>query len=263
MKDTSPENYGLAGGGYSISALLFDGIAKIQKKVFNKDGQWDGALPQYEAQCLTSGEDTNGCTVWGWQNAIEIFEKYVYKIDKNYSERYTYNVAGISGNGAVPSVIGATIQETGLIDESEMPFVDTYEKFIQPRPMTLQYLSLGKKWCSKYRFDFDYVYSYKMRDKNKRIELMKEHLQYSPLCISVSAWYFEGVSQTFVDGGYENNHWCVCYGYDERGWKVFDSYDNSRKIVSYNHNIGVCMWFVLPKKIQFIDYLISLFNANK
>jgi len=259
------QNYGLCKEGYSLKALIFDGVCLGKKRIVNTTGQWDGSIPRYEAQASEDGWDTDGCTVWGTQNCIETLEKHRFGVEKNYSERYTYNGAKIQRPGSTPDFVGAVIDELGLLEEHEMPFTKTYEEFITPRPLDDASIKKGKEWLKKYSFSYDFVFPYKNKMKNgeKKIELMKEHLKYSPLGVSVSAWYLDGVSDTYIDAGYENNHWCECYGWNEKGWKIFDSYDNSKKILSFDHNISTCMWYSLNHRMTFRNIFNLLIHANK
>jgi hypothetical protein len=97
---------------------------------------------------------------------------------------------------------------------------------------------------------------------------MKEALKYSPLGVSVTAWYEE--DGVYVDRGQLNNHWCVCYGYiedeGETYWKIFDSYDHSTKMLHPDHNISFCKRYSLSVKSEqkvsvwerFINWIKSL-----
>ena len=83
------------------------------------------------------------------------------------------------------------------------------------------------------------------RTKNGKI---KECLRYSPLGVSVTAWVYDDETETFIDNGIPNTHWCVLYGWNDKGWKIFDSYNQSKKILSYDHNIQMCKRYLLTSK---------------
>lgn len=73
--------------------------------------------------------------------------------------------------------------------------------------------------------------------KEEKTKLIKEHLKYSPLGVSVTAWSEkDGV---YVDNGQRNTHWTMLYGWTDKGWKIYDSYAPHRKILSFDHNIEV------------------------
>lgn len=231
-------------------------FSPIPKIVLEPNGQWDDSIPVYEAQKLEDGEDEDGCSVWGTENAIEFLMKKLNGKDFNYSERYIYNVSNTLPPGNDPHVIAETVRNFGLIDEAMLPITKTLDDFIKPRPMNEVFIKLGKQWLDDYDFKHEWLFV-KGMEKESRTERMKEYLLYSPLGISVTAWIME--NEVYVDYNEPNNHWCVCFGWNDRGWKVFDSYDQSVKIVSFDHNIQYCKRYFIQKKVN-KGYLTYLFE---
>ncbi len=221
-------------------------INSLPKTVLQPDGQWDKYLPLYEAQA--EKYETYGCTVWGTENAIEILEKRLYGIDTNHSERFIYILGGVKPPGADPHTICEVIRKNGLIPNESLPYPATYEEFIAPNPMKEGYLKQGREYLDKRSVGHEWVFT--NVDKKTQISRMKEALMYSPLGISVSAWYSE--DGIYIDQGQANNHWTVCYGYTEANgkifWKVFDSYDHSLKILHPDHNIQFCKRFSITTR---------------
>lgn len=229
--------------------------AVVNKTVLMEDGQWDEFLPDYEPQ-FGGDWDTYGCTVWGTENALEILDRFYSRIT-NYSERYPYILANVKqGVGADPHNVAEVIRENGLIPDDKLPMTKTYPEFVTPKPMSEKFLNIGKSWLKKFEFKHEYLW-WSMPGKDERIALIKDALKYSPLGCSVTAWYLE--NGLYVDKGRPNNHWCVIYGWTDRGWKVFDSYLQCTKIVSFDHKIKyVKSYFLFPKGKEKTTTLVLL-----
>lgn len=220
---------------------MLGGLGSLPKTIVQPDGQWGAYLPQYEPQ-FGGGWDTDGCTVWGTQNAIETLVRKLCGREDNYSERYTYILAGVRPPGGDPHVVAETIRKQGLISQSELPMTQNFNEFITPDPMLAGYLAKGKNWLNAFVFGHDWVYT-KEPAKTDRTILIKEALTYSPVAVSVTAWYEkDGI---YVDQGRPNCHWCVCYGWTDKGWKIFDSYDQSLKIYSFDSSIEFAKRYLL------------------
>jgi hypothetical protein len=223
------------------------GTSKLPLEVLAPDGQWDADKPVYEPQA--EHYETWGCTDWGWLNAIEFYLHRKFGITANFIERYIYILAHIREPGADPHHIAEVIRHEGLIETGLDAVPPTYAEFIEPDPLPARLLVSGQHWLNRFSFTHEWVLDGSRTVPEEQTRILKENLRYSPLGISVTAWYEkDGV---YIDGGAPNNHWCVLYGWTDRGWKVFDSYDHSEKIVSFDHNIRFAKRFhigVAPKQ---------------
>ncbi len=230
------------------------GSSALPRVVVQPSGQWDDFLPDYEPQ-FNQNYDTDGCAVWGTENAIEIFGKKITGRELNYSERFIYILAGVRPPGADPHHIAEVIRANGLIDDSELPMTNSFSEFLKPNPMTSKYLGEGKGWLNVFEFGHEWLFA-QPTTKDNRIKLIKEALQYSPVAISVSAWHLEG--DIYVDAHQPNCHWCVCFGWDDdkQAWKVFDSYDQSIKLYSFDSMVDFAKRYHLVVKNK--DEQISL-----
>ena len=250
------KNYGLKFSDTpDISAYVLGGLIELPKIILQPNRNWSPYLPKYEVQ-YNKNFDSYGCTVFGTENCIETYIKRLRGedgIDYNYSERFIYNIANVVPPGADPHEIAECIRNNGLIDQTCLPFTETYAEFIQPRPMEAKYLVKGQQW--PYILKHEYVWNVP-QTREQRIAKVKEYLQYSPLGISVTAWFEK--NGVYVDNGLPNTHWVICYGMSDRGFLVFDSYENSHKIVSYNHNIQVCKRYLLLDKEITRNWLIDI-----
>lgn len=236
------KNYGFVPPKIESDNYVLGGLLSLPKIILREDGQWGDFLPEYEPQ-FNDNFDSYGCTVWGTENAIEILDRF-YGKQTNYSERYIYILAGIRPPGASPHDIAETIRKKGLINDAKLPFTASFDEFLTPSPMTPELLTTGQFWLNGNEFGHEWVWQ-SPQNKEKRTELMKECLRYSPLGVSVTAWIEE--NGVYVDGGQPNTHWCVCFGWGEKGWKIFDSYDQSIKILSFDHNIAFCKRYGLKE----------------
>lgn len=225
---------------------------------YKENGSWREDLPKYENQTTKTDEETWGCTVWGWENAFEIFEQGVYRVEPNYSERFTYNlVPVIPGKGAHPTATLGTILDRGLVSEQDMPMTRTLSEFTDKSDLTGSLLAKGQNWLVKNELLAEELWDnsnpFKQRPANY-IEVLKENLKRAPVPVSVSAW--REVDGVYVsDKGGVNNHFCVCFEViDFNGYKdcpvIFDSYDHSIKVLHPDHNIRRAYAFWINKRTR-------------
>lgn len=253
--------YGLLADAIDLGAYIF-GKTKVPTVPYNPSGDWSKALPEYENQTTKFGDETSGCTVWGSQNLIEIFYKHVYGEEPNYSERFTYLLAGIDPKrGGNPHKTLETIREYGLIPNSYMPMTDSINDFVKNDITDVQLLK-GKAWLDIHDFNHEWVWNTTFpRPKNWK-DLLREALTTSPIGVSVTAWREQDGLYVSDNGG--NNHWCVLYKIDKEGkMYVFDSYDHSKKVLHPEHNIRRAKRIHVSRKdkskeISFIRNLLKL-----
>ena len=254
-------NYGLKFEEKDPEAYVLGGLGALPRIVLEESGQWDRYLPKYEPQ-YNSLFDSYGCTVWGWQNLIEIMLEQRTGVERNFSERFTYILAKITPPGADPHHVAEVIRNNGLINNDLLPMTSemSFLEFLRPNPMAKELVEEGLTFG--YELKHEYVFQ-NVLPKEERTKLMKEALRYSPLGVSVTAWYLE--NGLYVDKGQPNSHWCVLYGWNDKGWLIFDSYDQSTKTLSYDHKIQVCKRAHLEPsvRLQQISIIQRLINAIK
>jgi len=214
-------------------------------KLYQPNGDWTKYLPKEEFQITKKGAETAGCTIWGTLNAKEILLKRIFNKEYNFSDRFNYNVAGLDLGGHDPHDSAQSIRHNRVIDEELLPMTDTYEEFIKPRPMTDELLNQA----SLFPYELVHWWIWTKNDKltkDQRTALIRDSLKYSPICASVTAWRKK--NGVYVDDGRPNTHWCVIFGEDKKGWKVFDSYDQTIKILSFDHNIRYAKGYDIIEK---------------
>lgn len=248
----SIKNYGFVKPRITSDQYL---LGALKRNVLVPDGNWYKYLPLYEPQ-FGKGWDTYGCTVWGTQNAIETILKRLEGKEYNFSERFTYILADITPPGADPHHVSEVIRKTGLIDNSRLPFTKSYKEFLKPKPMTQEYIDEGHDWLTRYGFGHEWIITLKTKTKDK-LPIIKEHLKYSPIGISVTAWEKNNKGE-YISNGKPNTHWCIAFRVDEedRIW-VFDSYDQSVKVLAREHNIEFAKMYTITPLAE-IEQTLSL-----
>lgn len=236
MKELESKGYGLLEDLIELGAYVL-GDNRVPNIPFQLDSSWEKFLPKYEPQAEKF--ETSGCTCWGAQNQIEIFMKRVYGYEPNYSERFTYNLAGVNPEkGTDPQNTYETIRKYGLIPSQLFTIPNTLEEFTDKTKITKTMLTVGKEWLDKHDFRHEWLWT---KQPPNYMDVLKENLKRSPLGVSVTAWRTEiddKGNEVYVSGNGGNNHYCVLYKFDKDGYPwVFDSYDHSTKRLSKNHNI--------------------------
>ncbi len=233
------KNYGYIPAKIDATHWMF-GASTAPKDLLQLDRNWQPYLPKYEPQAVNF--ETFGCGVFGTLNAVEILMKKIFGNDFNYAERYQYNLVGINPPiGSDPHVVAETIRKNGVILEEILPMTQTLEEYKTPRPVPEYYVSHGQKWLSEHSFYHEWVFT-NSPSKEARIALIREALQYSPLALSVTAWYPE-VNGMYPDNGQPNSHWVTCFAMDGDSPLIFDSYaqdGNPIKKLSPDHHIEMC-----------------------
>ena len=240
------------------NAYILGGLVSLPKIVLQEDGQWDDYLPITEYQA--PNYETFACTCYGTTSILEILLKKIEGKEYNFAERYPYNIAEIEPPGADPHVIANILKDNGLVNQIELPMPDTLEEYKSPRPMTAQYLVKGNLF--PYKIGHEFVFK---RSDSQEVKIinMKECLNYSPLGVSVTAWQEQ--DGVYVDNDQPNTHWTIIYGWNDKGWKCFDSYPPYHKIVSFDHHIEVAKRYTLVKKTPsknywFVDIIKRIFG---
>jgi len=226
---------------------IFGGYTKLPEEILQPNGQWDEFLPEIEFQ-ERNGLETMNCVVYGTLNALEALFKRLFKREINKSERYIGVMAETTPAGNSPQKVIEIIRKTaGLIDEEILPFdssINTWKEYYSPDPMTDNFIKIGKKWLQDYSVQHEWVF--KPGDKNKQNKL-KDALKYSPVGVSVYAWMEDKNGLCYKPAGVEDNHWVMLYGWDKRGWKVFDHYDDTFKKLKFDYDFGFAKRYYLKK----------------
>lgn len=229
-------NYGLQEIVESVQDYIL-GATKVPFIPYNPSGNWEPFLPAFERQTTGARQETSACTVFGSLSQIETLYTLLYNTEPNYSERFVYlNVPIDPHKGVDPQRTYETIRSGGLVNETLVPMTRTIEEYLDTSDITGSIRAKGQNWLVQHDFKHEWLWTTGQRPENY-IEILREALQTSPIGVSVSAW--NEVNGEYVSNqGSVNNHFCLLYKIDEDGhpW-IFDSYDNSKKKLSKDHNI--------------------------
>ena len=128
----------------------------------------------------------------------------------------------------------------GLIPQVFLPFdasITTWQEYYSPSPMKYSLYAIGAHWLKKYKVTHQWI-TLPGDSQAVQIQKMKQALQYSTLGVSGFAWSQHADGKYYSDQPYQN-HWFEVYGYiDGQAWKVFDSYDNTHKLLDWNYTFG-------------------------
>lgn len=260
------KDYGLIEDIQELSAYIF-GDNNVPYIPYQLDGNWEPFLPVFERQRITF--ESYCCTVFATLNAIETLYKRLYGEEPNYSERYTAILSGLTGNGGTdPQVPCESVRHDGVVSQSVLPMTGTREAFFNTGSITASTRAKGQDWLNTHDMKHDWVW--KGSRPENYIELLRKALQTSPLLVSVSAW--QEVDGVYVSEGNVNNHACMLYKIDDEGYPwVYDSYSNSKKKLSKDHNIRRAKRFHLQKKtvkamkthVNILQAIVNFFLGKK
>lgn len=235
------KNYGLVIEERDPRNYVLGGFTSLPKIVLESSGQWDNFKPDREIQ-YNSNFDSQNCTGYGWNAWTEFMFKKLSMPYGDRSDRRLGIKAGTYPPGNDPRKVAQALHEYGTVAESSLPFssdIQTVGEYFSYKGGEEWKCDLeGDDFVNQHEFRYEELWG-SMPDREERVRLIKECLQYSPIAASFSAWTLkDGV---YVDGGKRNNHWAVIFGWTDKGFKVFDSYDNTEKIISFDHKIEIAM----------------------
>lgn len=218
MKNTF-EDHGLILEPRKKTDYIFSGVTKVFKGLpVNPSGDWRDYLVEKEGQVF-DGKDTYSCASMATLNCAEVLMNYLQKTI-NYSDRFVSIGSGTKvGIGNSPTAVADFIRHKGCITESSLPqsVCRTVEEFYQPNPLTPPLLKEAEE-----TFLNHYTFQYEQLDSTD-LTTLREALKYSPLPVSVVAWYQDGEEYFRPEGARDNHLVCLVY-IDEEGHPfVFDS----------------------------------------
>lgn len=252
------KNYGFKPPEPDSRDYRFGGATKLRGAPLS-DGHWSKYAPTAEYQSERNF-DTFGCTLYGTQNCLKFLFKFLFNENRDWSERYLAVLADSKPDGNDPKKIIETARTKGLIPDGFLPFNDDINSFVawaSPKPMTEPYLTEGRKFLDLFKLGYEWV-----NPKD-----MKEALKYSPLGVSVAAWY-ERDEKFYFPQGVPHNHWTCLFDYVENAyWLVFDSYDQTVKKIEWNASFIYVMRYsvvenndlsILQQIINFLKKIVGI-----
>jgi len=240
------KNYGFIPSYPQPDDYVLGGYSPLPKDVLQANGQWDEFLPVDEFQSKVI--ETMACTSYGTTSAIETLVNRLFGTEHNWSDRWLAKISGTTRTGNNVSIVCETLRKLGVPFQERWdytPDIDSWDKFYEVPP---------PKLYDHAKQDFKDIYEMKHEFVFPDEKSLKEALQYSPLGVSVYAWV-QRDGLHYKPEGLIDNHWCVLYGYEDgKYWKVFDSYDNTRKKLAWDFKPLVIKRFCIEKKTEELTF---------
>jgi hypothetical protein len=227
--------YGLIIDTIKPEDYILGGLTKLPKEVLQENKDWTPHLPAKELQAEKF--ETWACATFTVLNCIEILIKRKYNEKRNYSDRFLAVVSGTTKGGNSPHTVAEFLRKIGVVPEEIYPFdAKNYEEFYKPIPPKLY--ELAREFNEEWDFRHEFV-------KGEDID---EAIQYSPLLISVAAWFKKKGDYYYRPKGMKDNH-AVTYVKREKDCRlIFDSYDEILKKVRLEDLPMIAKRFWIEKK---------------
>ncbi len=242
-QNTTLNKYGYIKDRRTRDNYVLGGFSKVPKIILQENGQWDDYLVEREIQNV-DGVETSNCTGFAISTIIEMIMKRKYGLNVNYSDRALGINAGTYPPGNTISKVSDTARRKGLIKETLLPFKDirNVDEYYSPSPLPEDLKQKGLLWTDRYTLMHEWVDA----------DDVKEALKYSPLAIPVYAWQQKDRIY-YKTKGQRDTHLTVLYGYDDKRqvWKIFDSYNNTKKLYTYSSEIeDLKRYYIEEKSIE-------------
>ena len=241
------KNYGFRPDIENPDDYILGGSSPLPLEVLQASGDWTPHLPLKEFQNLNAIEPY-ACVAFTILNCVEILIKRKYGEDTNWSDRFLAAISGTKEGGNSPNVVCEFLRKVGVVPQEVWPFdssITSFEKFYEPIPEAVKELAkeFNEKWIFKY--------------ENVPLHLIDVALTYSPLLVSVPAW-FEKDGYYYRPDGMQDNHATT---YIKKGFEyrlVFDSYDSELKRVHVSVNPQTIKRFWIEKRTNNLKQQISI-----
>lgn len=231
------------------------GSNKISGNVLREDGDWRNYLPPEEEQ-NKRGIESSACYIEAQQHAIAtILEEQYNLFDRNFSARFNAYLSGGTEQGGDPLVGAESMRNDGLIPDELMPFGDDIQSWNDFHSWKGTDEGLcrqeGDTFLKEWKLNYDIVFT---RDEPIEIKMSKlrEALKYSPVPMSVYAWYQDSQENYIKPEGVNDNHLVECVYLDENNCPyVRDTYSPFLKKLEANYNSDFSLrWTVNRKEIE-------------
>lgn len=229
------KNYGFIKPEITPDNYVLGSSNSLPKVVLEADANWTAYLPSTERQNINI--ETFNCTGFGTLNCLEVLCRKIYGEKDNFSDRFMGIMAGTNPPGNDPQIVAEAARHEGVIPESLLPFSgDSWQEYYSFKGANEANCRVqGQQFLNKYSIGHEYVFNNNV-PKDKKLNLMREALKYSPLGIAVYAWQTNAKGEYVREG--EPNHWTMAYKIDDQGHiYVFDSYAPYYKTLSADHEI--------------------------
>lgn len=213
----------------SHTDFRFGSASQVPAVPLRENGDWRDFLPQGELQ-MRHGVETSVCFIEAQQHAIAtIMEEVYFIINRDFAARWNLLHVDGSPEGGSPIEAAQSFRHDGLIAENLLPFSDdisSWDEFNSYKGGDEKKCKkAGEEFLKEWDLKWDIVIEREDKPEDKKAKL-REALKYSPVPISVPAWFQSG--DVFVRPPYmtEDNHLTLAVFMDAEGHiYVFDTYE--------------------------------------
>lgn len=198
--------------------------AKFKGDILQPDGDWRPYLFDGIYSHQAPSYETNSCVSHGTANALELLRRKQFQYDQDLSDRFIAKTSNTDpARGNTPKNVAEAIRKYFTVFEQEWGTKDalTVDEFYKDIPQNLKTLAAGRG--AEWEIGYELVTNTKLR--------MREALQYSPLGLSVPAW-FEKDGEYYRPKNQLDTHWVCCIYMDEKDrLYILDSYEPYIKVM--------------------------------
>jgi len=220
---------------------VYGGYSKLKGNVLVPDGNWTPYLPEFEHQA--PGYETNACTIFGTNNAIELNHKFLFGTELNLSDRMAAVGAKIHpALGGTPKNAADYLRKNWSVFEEEWPMPDTLGEFYGTVPRELFDLARKRKEKTGYLLGYEYI-------SNPDIPSIGTALTMGSVCFS-AALMLDGNGLYYKPDGWRDGHWMTAVWRKPNGnLLALDSYPPYLKEIRADFIPEVAIRYELNKEL--------------
>jgi hypothetical protein len=253
------QNHGFIQDEVVPEDFVFGAVRSLDTKFggepLQPDGDWRSFLFDGIYSFQAPHFETNSCTSHGTLNALELVRRRQFTYDQDLSDRYVAKGSGTDPQkGNTPKTVAEFIRKNWTVFEQEWSTESAKNvvEFYAELPQNLKTLSAarGAEW------DIGYEYV------PLTVHALKEALKYSPLGVSVPAWFKDDKGEYYRPSGVADSHWVCLMHIDADGFMyILDSYpdDNGSyiKIMRPDFMPQVAMRYYIKRQIVNQDWFTN------
>lgn len=226
------------------------GSRQLTGTLLRPDGDWRPFTPPEELQNIR-GIESSACYVEASQHTIATILEEQYKvIDQNYSSRFNALLSDGTEQGGSPIDGAQSIRHDGLIPDALLPFSDAVQSWEDFHSFKggdeTKCREEGKNWLAQWKPEYDIVIE-RLDSVDEKFKKLKDALKYSPIPISVTAWYEKDglyIKPAFA----RDNHLVECVFVDEENHPyIWDTYAPFLKKLDKNYDFEFGMRWGISK----------------
>ena len=242
------------------TAFKFGSATEVPAEILRPDGDWRDYIPEFELQ-RKNGVESSACYVEAQQHAIATIIEETFDIPNlNFSARFNALLSCGTPQGGSPIEGGDSIRHDGLINEMLLPFADnitsweSFHSFEGGNETVCR--KAGQDWLKSWAMKYDIV-AERYGTIEEKFDLLKQALLYSPVPISVTAWW-EQDGHYIKPIGMRDNHLCLAlHCGDDNVVTVLDTYEPFIKKLAPNFPSEFMMRWTVTKNEKIPTYPVK------